>query len=243
MEEDEAAVVAALSTAVGWNWTAPPHAVAPPLLRSSFDDEDAWKAHCRKRRAQQMALQEKSRAPRDRSNRTRPARVRQQEERRQQRERRHLEQRQLFCETSLAQDVGAADQQIPSPPLAVLPAAASPATAIVAAPPAHAPAGLQPRDHASALSGPHAWACGLHRVNFNDLPPVPAHLQRSAARELQRRVNAQAAAKERRLAKQKERHLAKQNAKGAQPSAGISKEKRWRRVSGPRADGRRVVRS
>ena len=231
MEEDEAAVAAALSTAVGWNWTAPPHAVAPPLLRSDFDDEDAWKARCRKRRAQQMALQEKSRAPRDRSNRTRPARVRQQEERRQQRERRHLQQRQLFCEASLAQDVGAADQQILSPPLAVLPAAASPATEI---PPAHASAGLQPRDHASA---------GLHRVNFNDLPPVPAHLQRSAARELQRRVNAQAAAKERRLAKQKERHLAKQNAKGAQPSAGISKEKRWRRVSGPRADGRRVVRS
>ena len=170
MEEDEAAVAAALSTAVGWNWTAPPHAVAPPLLRSDFDDEDAWKAHCRKRRAQQMALQEKSRAPRDRSNRTRPARVRQQEERRQQRERRHLEQRQLFCEGSLAQDVGAADQ----PPLAVLPAAASPATAIVAAPPAHAPAGLQPRDHASA---------GLHRVNFNDLPPVPAHIQRSFSGE------------------------------------------------------------
>ena len=31
---------------------------------------------------------------------------------------------------------------------------------------------------------------------------------------------------------------------GRQPSdEGISKEKRWRRVSGPRADGRRVVRS
>ena len=103
MEEDEAAIAAALSTAVGWNWTAPPHAVAPPLLRSDFDDEDAWKAHCRKRRAQQMALQEKSRAPRDRSNRTRPARVRQQEERRQQRERRDLEQRQLFCEAGHAQ--------------------------------------------------------------------------------------------------------------------------------------------
>ena len=196
MEEDEAAVAAALSTAVGWNWTAPPHAVAPPLLRSDFDDEDAWKAHCRKQRAQQMALQEKSRAPRDRSNRTRPARVRQQEERRQQRERRDLEQRQLFCEAGHAQDVGADQLQIPSPPLAVLPAAASPATAIVAAPPAHAPAGLQPPDHASA---------GLHRVNFNDLPPVPAHLQRSAARELQWRVNAQAAAKERRLAKQMRR--------------------------------------
>ena len=219
MEEDEAAVAAALSTAVGWNWTAPPPAVAPPLQRSDFDDEDACAAHGRKRRAQQKALQEKSRAPRDRSNRTRPARVRQQEERRQQRERRDLEQRQLFCEAAHAlnaQDVGAADQlQIPSPPLAVLPAAASPATAIVAAPPAHAPAGLQPRNHASA---------GLHRVNFNDLPPVPAHLQRSAARELQRRVNAQAAAKERRLAKQ--------NAKaGAQPSPGICKEKRWQRAS------------
>ena len=240
MEEnhDEAAVAAALSTGPGWHWTAPPPAVAPCLQRSVFDDEEAWKAYRRKRRAQQMALQEKSRAPRaprDRSNRTRPARVRHQEERRQLKERQQDERQDAFREAAhalSAQDVGTADQlQPPPPPLAVRPpAAASPSTAIVAAPPAHTPAALQPPGH-------------IHRVNFNDLPPAPAHLQRSAARELQRRVNAQAAAKERRLAKQKERRLAKQNAKGAQPSAGISKEKRWRRVSGPRADRRRVVRS
>ena len=62
-----------------------------------------------------------------------------------------------------------------------------------------------------------SWKDRLHPIS--NLPPAPAHLQLAAARELQRRMDAQAAAKKRRLAKQKTKSSAK-------ASAGISKEKR-----------------
>ena len=117
---DEAAIAAALATDPAWHWTVPPPAVASRLQRSDFDDEEAWNSHRCKRRAQQKALHEKSRAPRDRSQRARPARARQQEERRQRRESQQIERQEALCEAArvlTARRVAAAGQSQPPPPL------------------------------------------------------------------------------------------------------------------------------
>ena len=235
---DEAAIAAALATDPAWHWTVPPPAVASRLQRSDFDDEEAWNSHRCKRRAQQKALNEKSRAPRDRSQRARPARARQQEERRQRRESQQIERQEALCEAArvlTARRVAAAGQSQPPPPLIGLGESEPVVRASI-----HLRHKLRladvdaSKEELAQMSAASQLAAEYCRAN--PLPPAPADLQRVAAMELRRQVTAQTAAKQRRLAKQKPKPSLK-------PSAGIGKAQRWRRVSGPRADGRRAVRS
>ena len=88
-----------LPIAATWSWVVPPPpALVPPTkVRDEFTSDDDYEAYHKRRRALQMAVQEKTRPARDRSSRKRPARKRAQEEQRQQRQQHQEELQRLLA--------------------------------------------------------------------------------------------------------------------------------------------------